>query len=119
MLKILLLTVTALLVSGGQLCWKMAANNIQFADGSFFKSVYILITSGSLWLGFAAYGLGIVLWIPALARIEISLAIPLVSALTMLFAQIYGLVFFGEAVTPQKLIACGLFIIGSVLLARA
>lgn len=65
--------------------------------------------------GFAAYGVGAVLWLLVLSRTELSVAYPLVSTGFVLVALMSWL-FLGEHLSPARLGAISLIIAGVVLM---
>lgn len=65
--------------------------------------------------GFAAYGVGAVLWLLVLSRTELSLAYPLVSAGFVLVAALSWLVL-GEQLSLARLCAITLIVAGVVLM---
>ena len=71
-----------------------------------------------LWGGLACYGVSVVVWILALSRVEVSIAYPMLSLgyVVNAFAAYW---LFGEALSPQKLVAIGIIIIGVYVLARS
>jgi multidrug transporter EmrE-like cation transporter len=69
-------------------------------------------------LGLCFYGLGALLYIMALRRIPMSVALPCTAASYVVIAAI-GWYFFGEAMGVQKMAAIALISAGVVLLAAA
>lgn len=75
-----------------------------------------LLTPGVL-VGLALYGLGTLLWLSALGRVEVSQAYPFVGLGFVLTAALGGMLF-GDAVTAQRLLGMVLVGGGIVLIAR-
>jgi uncharacterized membrane protein len=65
--------------------------------------------------GFAAYGIGAVLWLKVLSRVELSLAYPLVSLAFVLVAILSWLVL-GERLSPSRIIGIALIVAGVTLM---
>jgi drug/metabolite transporter (DMT)-like permease len=76
-----------------------------------------LFTPGVL-AGLALYGLGTLLWLSALGRVQVSQAYPFV-ALGFVLTAILGRVIFGDALGPMRLAGIALVIAGVCLVARS
>ena len=81
--------------------------------GVAWEVVNSMLTPGVL-VGLALYGCGTLLWLTALARVDVSRAYPFV-ALGFVLTAILGCWIFGDPVTPQK-IAGILVVMGGVWL---
>ncbi len=78
----------------------------------------IIATSPHVLSGFALYGLGAVLWLGVLARIEVSQAYPFVG-LGFLMTMAFAIAFLGEAFSIPRLAGSLLITAGVVLVARS
>ncbi|MFN7001597.1 MAG: EamA family transporter, partial [Elioraea tepidiphila] len=67
-------------------------------------------------LGLAAYGLGAVVWLFVLSRIDVSLAYPFVS-LGIVVTMLLGMLVFGEVITAMRAAGAAFIIVGIVMLA--
>jgi drug/metabolite transporter (DMT)-like permease len=67
-------------------------------------------------LGLAAYGLGAVVWLFVLSRIDVSLAYPFVS-LGIVVTMLLGMLVFGEVITAMRAVGAAFIIVGIVMLA--
>lgn len=68
--------------------------------------------------GLACYVLSVVLWIVALSRVDVSIAYPMLS-LGYVVSAVGAWYFFGEALSPQRLAAIVIILLGVALLARS
>ncbi|MGB9107265.1 MAG: EamA family transporter [Telluria sp.] len=68
--------------------------------------------------GLACYALSLVVWIMGLSRTDVTIAYPMLS-LGYVVAAAGAWLFLGEAVSPQRMLAIGVIMIGVVLLARS
>ncbi len=68
-------------------------------------------------LGFSLYGLGAILWLGVLARIDVSQAYPFVG-LGFLLTMAFGVLLLGETLTPLRLFGTCLVALGVLLVAR-
>jgi multidrug transporter EmrE-like cation transporter len=68
--------------------------------------------------GLACYALSLVVWIMGLSRTDVTIAYPMLS-LGYVVAAAGAWLFLGEAVSPQRMVAIGVIMIGVVLLARS
>ena len=64
------------------------------------------------------YVVGVVVWILALSRVQVSIAYPLLS-LGYIVNAVAANYLFEEAITPSKLIGMGIIIVGVVVISRA
>jgi multidrug transporter EmrE-like cation transporter len=72
-----------------------------------------MLTPGVI-VGLALYGFGTLLWLTALARVDVSRAYPFVG-LGFVLTAILGYAFFGDALTPQRIVGI-LVVMGGVWL---
>jgi multidrug transporter EmrE-like cation transporter len=68
--------------------------------------------------GLACYALSLVVWIMGLSRTDVTIAYPMLS-LGYVVAAAGAWLFLGEAVSPQRMLAIGVIMVGVVLLARS
>jgi multidrug transporter EmrE-like cation transporter len=68
--------------------------------------------------GLACYALSLVVWIMGLSRTDVTIAYPMLS-LGYVVAAAGAWLFLGEAVSPQRLLAIGVIMVGVALLARS
>jgi multidrug transporter EmrE-like cation transporter len=64
------------------------------------------------------YVVGVVVWILALSRVQVSIAYPLLS-LGYIVNAVAAHYLFSEAITPSKMIGMGVIIVGVVVISRA
>ena len=80
------------------------------ALGSAFTQPYVL-------LGLGLYGLGAMVWMLVLAKLDVSVAYPFV-ALGFIVVMVLGAFVFGEPITSAKLLGTALVGVGVWLIAR-
>ena len=80
------------------------------ALGSAFTQPYVL-------LGLGLYGLGAMVWMLVLAKLDVSVAYPFV-ALGFVVVMVLGAIVFGEPITNAKLLGTALVGVGVWLIAR-
>jgi multidrug transporter EmrE-like cation transporter len=68
--------------------------------------------------GLACYALSLVVWIMGLSRTDVTIAYPMLS-LGYVVATAGAWLFLGEAVSPQRLLAIAVIMVGVALLARS
>jgi multidrug transporter EmrE-like cation transporter len=90
-----------------------AANQAVPVGGAAAGLIGSLLTPGVM-VGLALYGFGTLLWLTALARIDVSQAYPFVG-LGFVLTAILGYVIFGDPLTPQR-IAGILVVMGGIWL---
>jgi drug/metabolite transporter (DMT)-like permease len=69
--------------------------------------------------GLACYALSLVVWIMGLSRTDVTIAYPMLSLGYVVAALGAWYLFLGEAVSPQRMLAIGVIMVGVVLLARS
>ncbi|MGZ5203087.1 MAG: EamA family transporter [Telluria sp.] len=67
--------------------------------------------------GLACYAVSLVVWIIGLSRTDVTIAYPMLS-LGYVVSAIGAYLFLGEPVSPQRLLAIGVIMVGVALLAR-
>ncbi len=70
-----------------------------------------------VWLGLALYGVGALLWLGVLARVDVSQAYPFVG-LGFLLTMIFGVFLLGEAFSMMRAIGTLLVLAGVILVAK-
>jgi drug/metabolite transporter (DMT)-like permease len=68
--------------------------------------------------GLACYALSLVVWIMGLSRTDVTIAYPMLS-LGYVVAALGAWMFLGETISPQRLLAIGVIMVGVALLARS
>jgi multidrug transporter EmrE-like cation transporter len=106
-----------LLNTFAQLFLKAGTNQVGAITGN-LESLLKVMCTPIFYGGFACYGLSLILWIMALAKLPVSTAYPLLSIGYVINAGLaYWL--FNEAITPQKCLGLGFIILGVYLVSRS
>jgi len=121
------LTTFAFIISGvilnacAQLLLKAGTNAlggaIHLTMSNWFQTFVKVVTQLPILGGLACYGISLVVWIIGLSRTDVTIAYPMLS-LGYVVSAFGAWMFLGEAVSPQRLMAIGVIVIGVVLLAR-
>ena len=106
------LVVFSLSLSGGQLLFKRAAQDIAGVPLSLMPAALIL--SPAMWGAVTLYGSATVLWVWILTRIPLSQAYPW-AALGAVFVPFLAVVLLGETVTPLYWLGSLLIAVGIIL----
>ena len=119
MLKIVfLILLSAILISIGQVFFKKGVTPLETPDlrraGSYGKFIRNVFATPMIWLGFAAIGSGIVVWLVALAQTQLSIAFP-IDSLQYLVILIIARIFLGEVIDRMKL-AGTIFVVAGICL---
>ncbi len=115
-LILLSVTISAL----AQICLKMGMSSpaIQKAIATGGGAIALAVaTSPAVIGGLALYGLGALVWLSVLARIQVSIAYPFVS-ISFLFTSVLAVLYLGEPLTRPMIIGTALIMTGIVILAR-
>ena len=121
-LRVFLLVVASVMCSAvAQLALKKGMTGVVFPSGSGFEAmvsaVITVLLNGWIIVGFALYGLGALVWLLVLARLDVSLAYPFV-ALGFVVTAAQGVALLGEPLTAAKVVGIALVTAGVVVLAR-
>ena len=121
------LTTFAFIISGvllnacAQLLLKAGTNAlggaIHLTMSNWFETFIKVATQLPILGGLACYGVSLVVWIIGLSRTDVTIAYPMLS-LGYVVSAFGAWMFLGEAVSPQRLVAIGVIVVGVVLLAR-
>jgi len=90
---------------------------IHLTMSNWFETFIKVVTQLPILGGLACYGVSLVVWIIGLSRTDVTIAYPMLS-LGYVVSAAGAWIFLGEAISPQRLVAMGVIIIGVVLLAR-
>lgn len=104
-----------LMLSVGQVCWKIGLQQEGFSlsrDG-----ILGLVGSWQIWAGFALFGVATLLWFDVLSKAPLSLAYPLMS-LSYIFGLLAARFYFGEAVSVTRWAGVLLICLGVALVAK-
>ncbi|KQX96988.1 MULTISPECIES: DMT family transporter [Massilia] len=121
------LTTFAFIISGvilnacAQLLLKAGTNAIggaiHLTMSNWFETFVKVVTQLPILGGLACYAVSLVVWIIGLSRTDVTIAYPMLS-LGYVVSAFGAWMFLGEAVSPQRLAAIGVIVVGVVLLAR-
>lgn len=112
MLKIIILsTFTTLLITSGQVLWKLGLNRIggfYLGEYGLVGNLYRILTSPFVIAGFAVYIIATGFFMYLLSRYDISLVIP-ISSVSFIFSLIAGAYIFHEQISLTRI--TGVFVI--------
>ena len=91
---------------------------IHLTVGNAFETFVRVASQLPILGGLACYALSLVVWIMGLSRTDVTIAYPMLS-LGYVVAAAGAWLFLGEAVSPQRLLAIGVIMVGVALLARS
>jgi multidrug transporter EmrE-like cation transporter len=91
---------------------------VSLAPSTLITTLGHLATNLPIIAGLCLYGLSVITWIAGLSRVDVSVAYPLLS-LGYVVNAIAAYFLFEEALTPQRLIAIGIILLGVYILARS
>jgi len=119
---VLLVIVAETLNATGQTFFKKTANVLEGPLSStlgsalgFFSKV---LRSPWIWLGLSSMGLGLVFWLSALSRADLSLVYP-IGSIHYLLVMLFARVFLKEKMDFHKILGTLLVIFGIVLIAQS
>jgi len=91
---------------------------IHLTIGNAFETFIRVASQLPILGGLACYALSLVVWIMGLSRTDVTIAYPMLS-LGYVVAALGAWLFLGEAVSPQRLLAIAVIMVGVALLARS
>lgn len=115
-----LILVSVSLSAVAQVCFKLGVTASAAAGGSggaVARLAQSILTPGIM-VGLALYGLGTLLWLTALGRVEVSQAYPFVG-LGFVLTAILGCAIFGDSLNPQRIAGILVVISGIALVAQS
>jgi drug/metabolite transporter (DMT)-like permease len=84
---------------------------------NWFSTGLKVITQLPILAGLACYGISVIVWIIGLSRTDVTLAYPMLS-LGYVVSALGAWMFLGEIISPQRLLAIAVIMVGVALLAR-
>jgi drug/metabolite transporter (DMT)-like permease len=110
-----------LLNAAAQLLLKAGTNAlggaIHLTMDNWFQTGIKVATQLPILAGLACYVVSLVVWIIGLSRTDVTIAYPMLS-LGYVVSALGAWMFLGEVVSPQRLLAIGVILVGVALLAR-
>ncbi|MDM0075116.1 SMR family transporter [Variovorax sp. J2P1-59] len=85
---------------------------------SLFSAVLAAAIQPWILLGLVCYGISVGLWVVALTRVDVSVAYPMLS-MGYVVAALLAWQFFGEALTPGRVLGIAIILVGVVVLSRS
>jgi drug/metabolite transporter (DMT)-like permease len=111
-----------LLNAAAQLFLKAGTNRlggaIHLTMENWFTTGLKVATQLPILAGLACYAISLVVWIIGLSRTDVTIAYPMLS-LGYVVSAFGAWMFLGEVVSPQRLLAIGVIMVGVLLLARS
>jgi multidrug transporter EmrE-like cation transporter len=95
-----------------------AVGRFEYSAANVLPVGWKLATEPHILGGLGCYVISVVVWIMALSRVEVSVAYPLLSVGYVVNAMV-AYFWFGEAVTPTRLLGIGIIILGVFIVARS
>lgn len=113
-----LILISVSLSAAAQLCFKYGVDSVAGRGASRLDALAAALLTPGVIGGLALYGLGTLLWLTALGRVEVSQAYPFVG-LGFVLTAVFGALLFGDTVTMQRLLGMALVVGGIILVARS
>ena len=110
-----------LLNAGAQLLLKagtLRLGEVSLAPSTLIPTLGELATNLPIIAGLCLYAFSVITWIAGLSRVDVSIAYPLLS-LGYVVNAIAAYYLFDEALSPQRLLAIGIILLGVFILARS
>ncbi len=91
---------------------------IHLTRDNWFLTSLKVATQWPIVVGMLCYGVSLVVWILGLSRTDVTVAYPMLS-LGYVIGAVGAWMFLGEVISPQRMLALGVIVLGVVLLARS
>lgn len=105
MQSLILVLASCFLTAIGQVAFKYGMDTISaqgLTTDNLVNTLFVVLFNPIIILGFLCFGTGAVVWLFALAKLELSYAVPL-SALTYIFILVASVIIFKEPLTAAKI----------------
>jgi drug/metabolite transporter (DMT)-like permease len=94
-----------------------AVGAIHLTSENWFATGWKLATQLPILAGLTCYAISLVVWVIGLSRADVTMAYPMLS-LGYVVTAVLAWMFLGEVVSPQRMVALAVIILGVALLAR-
>ncbi len=121
LISFILIVTGVMLNVAAQLLIKSGTNAIgyfEYTRENILPIGWKLATEPHIIAALTCYVVGVVVWILALSRVQVSIAYPLLS-LGYIVNAVAAHYLFSEAITPSKMLGMGIIIVGVVVISRA
>ena len=119
---ILLILIGEIWAMYGQVLFKRSVNSL---EAPHFKTLdsYVgfarkMLMMPAVWAGFAFIGIGVVIWLTALAQTDLSIAFP-IDSMQYIITLVFARIFLGEKIDKMKFWGTLLVIAGIILVAMS
>jgi drug/metabolite transporter (DMT)-like permease len=114
MTGVLLNAVAQLLLKAGT---NALGGAIHVTAGNWFATGLKVFSQLPILAGLTCYGFSVIVWIIGLSRTDVTIAYPMLS-LGYVVSAIGAYLFLGEVISPQRMLALAVIVVGVALLAR-
>ena len=117
-----LLLLTCICTVSGNLLLRagvVAAGGFRPATGSLGGQLLKLAYEPKFVSGFFLYGLASLIWFAVISMENLSTAYPMLVSMTFVLVTFGSVFFFGESISPLKLVGMGIILTGIVVVSRA
>jgi drug/metabolite transporter (DMT)-like permease len=117
-----LVLAAAIIAAGGQLSLKAGMNQVGAIDAASLarplETFGRVFSTPLVWFGLACYGVGAILWLIVLSRLDLSYAYLLLAAMYVLIPLVSWL-FLGERIPPLRWLGMVVVVLGVLIVARS
>jgi drug/metabolite transporter (DMT)-like permease len=117
-----LILAAVIIAASGQLSLKAGMNQVGAIDAASLarplETFGRVFSTPLVWFGLACYGVGAILWLIVLSRLDLSYAYLLLAAMYVLIPLVSWLVL-GERIPPLRWLGMGVVVLGVVIVARS
>lgn len=94
-----------------------AVGTITLNGQNWFNVFVKVLSQPPIIAGLGCYGVSVIVWIVSLSRTDVTVAYPMLS-IGYVVSAIGAWLFLGEIVSPQRMLALAVIVVGVILLAR-
>ena len=95
-----------------------AVGHFEFSIENIVPMGWKLATEWHIFVALCCYALSVVIWIPALSRVPVSIAFPMLS-MAYIVTAVAARYLLGEDLSMTKLVGIGVIILGVIIISRA
>ena len=117
----LLILASSLLGVSGQICLKLGIESLGTLNlsgpGTVLQTAFHVLSAPLVLAGLGCYGVGTILWLLVLSRLDVSLAYPLL-ALNFVLVPLAAWLLLGEAIPSWRWVGVSIVMVGVTIIAR-
>lgn len=120
--SLILILVAIIIATSGQTCLKTGMNEVGKIEVSvqtnYVEKAKIVASKPIIWFGLFLYGVGSIIWLVVLSRVDLSFAYPMLAS-SYVIIMVISIIKFGEHVSLTRIIGTLLICTGVIVITRS